>query len=127
MLNDTVSHVKDILSNKSKYYNSEKHCLNGVIGCHCLLNDFSDAIIVLNVSFRSTEHQTPNALSELTNITLLPLDLSDINSVRALAAYINANRYVFDYVICNAGIMASPEKRVGPGWESQFATNHIGH
>ncbi|CDM92154.1 protein of unknown function [Xenorhabdus bovienii] len=27
-----------------------------------------------------------NALSELTNITLLPLDLSDINSVRALAA-----------------------------------------
>ncbi|WP_340615315.1 oxidoreductase [Xenorhabdus thailandensis] len=68
-----------------------------------------------------------NALSELTNITILPLDLSDINSVRTLAAYVNANRYIFDYVICNAGIMASPEKRVGPGWESQFATNHIGH
>ena len=23
--------------------------------------------------------------------------------------------------------MASPEQRVGPGWESQFATNHLGH
>jgi NAD(P)-dependent dehydrogenase (short-subunit alcohol dehydrogenase family) len=23
--------------------------------------------------------------------------------------------------------MASPEARVGPGWESQFATNHLGH
>src|SRR5690606_15594047 len=23
--------------------------------------------------------------------------------------------------------MANPETRVGPGWESQFATNHLGH
>ena len=23
--------------------------------------------------------------------------------------------------------MASPEQRVGPGWEAQFATNHLGH
>ncbi|MCC8382039.1 oxidoreductase [Xenorhabdus sp. PB30.3] len=68
-----------------------------------------------------------NALSKLSNITILPLDLSDINSVRKLANYIHANRCLFDYVICNAGIMASPEKRVGLGWESQFATNHVGH
>ena len=27
----------------------------------------------------------------------------------------------------NAAIMASPLVRVGPGWESQFATNHLGH
>jgi NAD(P)-dependent dehydrogenase (short-subunit alcohol dehydrogenase family) len=30
-------------------------------------------------------------------------------------------------VINNAGIMAAPETRVGPGWEAQFATNHLGH
>lgn len=30
-------------------------------------------------------------------------------------------------VINNAGIMACPETRVGPGWEAQFATNHLGH
>jgi NAD(P)-dependent dehydrogenase (short-subunit alcohol dehydrogenase family) len=23
--------------------------------------------------------------------------------------------------------MAMPETRVGPGWEAQFATNHLGH
>ncbi len=30
-------------------------------------------------------------------------------------------------MINNAAIMACPEQRVGPGWESQFATNHLGH
>jgi NAD(P)-dependent dehydrogenase (short-subunit alcohol dehydrogenase family) len=30
-------------------------------------------------------------------------------------------------MIDNAGIMAVPEIRVGPGWEAQFATNHLGH
>ena len=30
-------------------------------------------------------------------------------------------------LINNAGVMACPEKRIGPGWESQFAINHIGH
>ena len=30
-------------------------------------------------------------------------------------------------LINNAGIMACPEGRVGPGWERQFGTNHLGH
>jgi NAD(P)-dependent dehydrogenase (short-subunit alcohol dehydrogenase family) len=30
-------------------------------------------------------------------------------------------------LIANAGVMACPESRVGPGWELQFATNHLGH
>jgi NAD(P)-dependent dehydrogenase (short-subunit alcohol dehydrogenase family) len=30
-------------------------------------------------------------------------------------------------MINSAGIMACPETRVGPGWEAQFATNHLGH
>ena len=32
-----------------------------------------------------------------------------------------------DILLNNAGVMANPETRVGPGWESQFATNHLGH
>ena len=32
-----------------------------------------------------------------------------------------------DLLINNAGIMACPEARVGPGWESQFGINHMGH
>ena len=32
-----------------------------------------------------------------------------------------------DLLINNAGIMACPETRIGSGWESQFAVNHLGH
>ena len=32
-----------------------------------------------------------------------------------------------DLLINNAGIMACPLERVGPGWESQFGVNHMGH
>lgn len=32
-----------------------------------------------------------------------------------------------DFVINSAGVMACPETRVGPGWEAQFAINHLGH
>jgi NAD(P)-dependent dehydrogenase (short-subunit alcohol dehydrogenase family) len=32
-----------------------------------------------------------------------------------------------DIVINNAAVMACPETRVGPGWELQLATNHLGH
>jgi NAD(P)-dependent dehydrogenase (short-subunit alcohol dehydrogenase family) len=30
-------------------------------------------------------------------------------------------------LIDNAGVMACPLERVGPGWERQFGTNHLGH
>ena len=30
-------------------------------------------------------------------------------------------------LINNAGVMASPLARTAEGWESQFATNHLGH
>jgi NAD(P)-dependent dehydrogenase (short-subunit alcohol dehydrogenase family) len=55
------------------------------------------------------------------------LDLGDLDSVRAFAQrFLDAGRPL-DILINNAGIMANPETRVGPGWESQFATNHLGH
>lgn len=54
-------------------------------------------------------------------------DLSDIASVKAFAAQINAELGQLDLLINNAGIMACPLERVGPGWESQFGVNHMGH
>ncbi|MFI6875154.1 SDR family NAD(P)-dependent oxidoreductase [Streptomyces sp. NPDC050400] len=55
------------------------------------------------------------------------LDLSDLDSVRGFTErFLDSGRKV-DIVINSAGIMACPETRVGPGWEAQFATNHLGH
>ncbi|NBH05815.1 SDR family NAD(P)-dependent oxidoreductase [Amycolatopsis sp. SID8362] len=55
------------------------------------------------------------------------LDLGDLDSVRAFADRFLATGRRLDLVIDSAGIMACPETRVGPGWEAQFATNHLGH
>ncbi|MFL6077178.1 MAG: SDR family NAD(P)-dependent oxidoreductase [Mycobacteriales bacterium] len=55
------------------------------------------------------------------------LDLADLDSVRGFADRFLASGRHLDLVVNNAGIMANPETRVGPGWESQFATNHLGH
>jgi NAD(P)-dependent dehydrogenase (short-subunit alcohol dehydrogenase family) len=63
----------------------------------------------------------------LTAVEVEPLDLSDLDSVRAFAESFLATERSLDILIDNAAIMASPEARVGLGWESQFATNHLGH
>jgi NAD(P)-dependent dehydrogenase (short-subunit alcohol dehydrogenase family) len=55
------------------------------------------------------------------------LDLGDLDSVRAFADRFLASGRTIDLQINNAAIMACPETRVGPGWEAQFATNHLGH
>jgi len=55
------------------------------------------------------------------------LDLGDLSSVKAFADRFLATGRTLDVVIDSAGIMATPETRVGPGWEAQFATNHLGH
>jgi NAD(P)-dependent dehydrogenase (short-subunit alcohol dehydrogenase family) len=55
------------------------------------------------------------------------LDLGDLDSVEAFASRFLATGRPVDLLINNAGIMACPETRVGPGWEAQFATNHLGH
>ena len=55
------------------------------------------------------------------------LDLGALDSVRAFAERVLDDGRGVDILINNAAIMACPETRVGPGWEAQFATNHLGH
>ena len=55
------------------------------------------------------------------------LDLADLGSVRVFAERFLASGRAIDFVIDSAAVMACPETRVGPGWEAQFATNHLGH
>src|SRR4051812_9058395 len=66
-------------------------------------------------------------LAGLDRVTVETLDLGDLASVRACAQrLLDAGRSI-EILINNAAIMAAPETRVGPGWEAQFATNHLGH
>ncbi|MGI5241578.1 SDR family NAD(P)-dependent oxidoreductase [Dactylosporangium sp. CA-139066] len=51
------------------------------------------------------------------------LDLADLAQVARFAASLRT----VDILIANAGVMACPETRVGPGRELQFAVNHLGH
>ena len=60
-------------------------------------------------------------------VHITAMDLADINSVQRFADDFNALDKPIDILINNAAIMACPETRVGPGWEAQFATNHLGH
>ncbi|MFD5813574.1 SDR family NAD(P)-dependent oxidoreductase [Streptomyces sp. NPDC127038] len=67
------------------------------------------------------------ALADIEGAETDELDLGDLDSVRGFAERFLASGRVVDIVIDSAGIMACPETRVGPGWEAQFATNHLGH
>jgi NAD(P)-dependent dehydrogenase (short-subunit alcohol dehydrogenase family) len=55
------------------------------------------------------------------------IDLADLESVRAFAASIVSGGIAVDVLINNAGIMFPPRRLSPQGFESQFATNHLGH
>jgi NAD(P)-dependent dehydrogenase (short-subunit alcohol dehydrogenase family) len=68
------------------------------------------------------------ALTGITgDVSTAPMDLADLASVRGFADSVSGRLARLDLLINNAGIMACPEARVGPGWESQFGINHMGH
>ena len=64
---------------------------------------------------------------DIARVQVEPLDLARLDSVRDFARRFLAGGQHVDMLICGAGIMACLETRVGPGWEAQFATNHLGH
>ena len=67
------------------------------------------------------------AVGDIGGVEIDELDLSDLDSVRGFAERFLASGRDIHMVINSAGVMACPETRVGPGWEAQFATNHLGH
>ncbi|MDX3195938.1 oxidoreductase [Streptomyces sp. MN03-5084-2B] len=59
---------------------------------------------------------------------LVPLDLSELASVRAAAASVRERTGdALDVLINNAGVMATARGRTADGFELQFGTNHLGH
>ncbi|NIB41512.1 SDR family NAD(P)-dependent oxidoreductase [Pseudomaricurvus alkylphenolicus] len=66
-------------------------------------------------------------LADLQGVILESMDLADLASVRGFAEKVLSRESRLDLLINNAGVMTCPEARVGNGWESQFAINHLGH
>lgn len=58
---------------------------------------------------------------------IVTLDLANLASVRACASALIAKKELFDVVIANAGVMATPFGHTTDGFETQFGTNHLGH
>jgi len=58
---------------------------------------------------------------------LIELDLASLASVRNCADELVSDGRRFDIVIANAGVMATPFGRTADGFETQLATNHLGH
>ncbi len=58
---------------------------------------------------------------------LIELDLANLKSVRAAADKLVADGRLFDVIIANAGVMATPFGKTADGFETQFGTNHLGH
>jgi NAD(P)-dependent dehydrogenase (short-subunit alcohol dehydrogenase family) len=63
----------------------------------------------------------------LGDVEVAQLDLGDLASVHTFAEQFLATGRSIQILINDAAVMAAPETRVGDGWESQFAINHLGH
>lgn len=61
------------------------------------------------------------------DIAILQMDLSEPASIDAFAQELAARADKIDILVNNAAIMANPLTRDARGFESQFATNHLGH
>jgi NAD(P)-dependent dehydrogenase (short-subunit alcohol dehydrogenase family) len=58
------------------------------------------------------------------DVTVRPLDLADLSSVRSFAESTEGSVAI---LVDNAGIMATSEQRTADGFELQLGTNHLGH
>ena len=60
-------------------------------------------------------------------VTVQPLDLASLESVRAAAGALRARHPAIDLLVNNAGVMFPPRQTTRDGFELQLGTNHLGH
>lgn len=67
------------------------------------------------------------ALDGVPGVTVTSMDLGDLASVAHAAEEVAAMTDRIDLMIAAGGVMATPQRPVGPGWDYQLAVNHFGH
>lgn len=67
------------------------------------------------------------ALTHLANVSVLPMDLMNADSVQNFCNLVVAENQSLTLLINCAGVMATSLARDADGHESQFAINHLGH
>ncbi|MZQ83280.1 SDR family NAD(P)-dependent oxidoreductase [Paenibacillus sp. 5J-6] len=72
-------------------------------------------------------NKAETALADIEGIEIEVMDLLDPTSIDAFAENFLASGQPLHMLVNSAGIMASPLSRDSRGYESQFATNHLGH
>jgi len=76
---------------------------------------------------RATSEIRKAAAKSGASFEVIELDLASLKNVRAAAGKLVADGRLFDVVISNAGVMATPFGKTEDGFETQFGTNHLGH
>ncbi|GHC90641.1 short-chain dehydrogenase [Streptomyces finlayi] len=88
------------------------------------------AEVILAVRDEAKGHRTVASLREQlpdARLEVRRLDLADLDSVRAFAERLHADRTRLDVLVNNAGVMAPPRTLSAQGHELQLACNHLGH
>lgn len=80
-----------------------------------------------DVKKASTAQAKIQAECPTANVSIMPVDVSKQNSVKQFARIFNAKYNKLDLLINNAGIMMPPFVETEDGFESQLATNYLGH
>jgi NAD(P)-dependent dehydrogenase (short-subunit alcohol dehydrogenase family) len=78
----------------------------------------------VTLAVRNTTKGEAAAAGMTGDVTVRPLDLADLASVRSFADAIEGP---INLLVDNAGVMATPEQRTVDGFEMQIGTNHLGY
>ncbi|KAF0978778.1 hypothetical protein FDP41_001848 [Naegleria fowleri] len=89
-----------------------------------MMEEPSRVLLPTNTTQTSHNQQSPKKKGQ---ITVMTIDLTDLESVKKFAQEFKKNFQRCDYLINNAGIMMCPHSVTKQGIEIQFGTNHLGH
>src|SRR4029078_10199651 len=81
----------------------------------------------LKKAYAATDQVKKDAAANGGSFEVIALDLASLTSVRACADALLKKGDLLDVIIANSGVRTTPCGHTEDGFETQFATNHLGH